>query len=65
MSHWKLSNISLSYTLPAALVRKARLSNVRVQFDVENAATIARKAARYMLAAYEAPNYVFGLYLDL
>ena len=66
MSHWSLSNISLSYTLPAAISRQAHLSNVRLQFDVENAATIAHgKAARFMLNAYEAPNYVFGLYLDL
>lgn len=66
MSHWTLSNISLAYTLPASLVRQAHLSSVRLQFDVENVATIAHsKAAHYMLDGYQAPNYVFGLYLDL
>ncbi|MGN1255426.1 MAG: SusC/RagA family TonB-linked outer membrane protein [Prevotella sp.] len=66
MSHWKLTNISLAYTLPAHISRQAHLSNVRLQFDMENVATLAHsKAARYMLSGYEAPNYVFGLYLDL
>ena len=66
MSHWKLSNISLSYTLPRQWVHLAHLSNVRLQLDVENVATIAKsKTAHYMLAGNQAPNYVFGLYLDL
>ena len=66
MSHWELSNISLSYTLPRQWVHLAHLSNVRLQLDVENVATIAKsKTAHYMLAGNQAPNYVFGLYLDL
>jgi hypothetical protein len=37
-----------------------------LQLDVENVATIAKsKTAHYMLAGNQAPNYVFGLYLDL
>lgn len=61
----RLANISLAYNIPAAWLRNVSLSSARVQFNVENAVTFARSAsAKYMLGGYEAPNYVFGLYLN-
>ena len=65
-SNLRLANISLAYNLPRQLSRKAALSNVRIQLNVENAFTLAKsKAAKYLLDGYSAPNYVLGLYLDL
>lgn len=61
----RLANISLAYNIPAVWLRNVSLSSARVQFNVENAVTFARCAsAKYMLGGYEAPNYVFGLYLN-
>jgi TonB-linked SusC/RagA family outer membrane protein len=61
-SNLRLANISLSYHVPAQWLRKVYLSNAKIQFNVENALTIAKsKAAKYMLGGYTSPNYVWGL----
>ena len=59
------NNISLSYKLPSVWVKKAGLSSAKLQFNVENAGTIAfDKDAGYMLGTKDKPNYVLGLYLN-
>ncbi|PWG81425.1 SusC/RagA family TonB-linked outer membrane protein [Pararcticibacter amylolyticus] len=64
-SNLRLRNISLAYNLPSGLVKQARLQNVRLQFNVENAFTIASgKTAKYLLNGYQTPNYVWGLYVN-
>lgn len=64
-SNIRIKNISLAYRLPAAWCKKAFLSGAKLQFNVENLATIAFDSkARYDLNAYNAPNYVWGLYLN-
>ena len=61
----RLANISLAYNLPNAWLRNISLSRARLQFNVENAVTFAKStSAKYLLGGYNAPNYVFGLYLD-
>lgn len=64
-SHWRLSNISLAYRLPRELVRKAHLSQARVQLNVENPALWAKSSqAKYQLGGYNATTYVLGVYLN-
>lgn len=64
-SNLRLRNISLAYRLPEAISKKAAMSNVRFQFNVENAFTLARsKAAKYLLNGYRTPNYVWGVYVN-
>lgn len=61
----RLRNISLAYRVPEKLARKAGLENIRFQFNVENALTIAKtKTAKYLLNGYLTPNYVWGVYLN-
>jgi len=62
----RLRNISLAYNLPSHLTRKAFIESARIQFNIENAFTIAAdKNAKYLLGGYDKPNYVCGLYLGL
>ena len=64
-SNLRLRNISLAYKVPQQLARKAGVENVRFQFNVENAFTIAQtKTAKYLLNGYLTPNYVWGVYLN-
>jgi len=60
----RLRNISLAYNLPSHIARRAFVESARLQFNVENAYTIAAdKKAKYLLGGYNRPNYVWGLYL--
>jgi hypothetical protein len=60
----RLRNISLAYHLPSHITRKTFVESARLQFNVENAFTIAAdKNAKYLLGGYNRPNYVWGLYL--
>jgi hypothetical protein len=60
----RLRNISLAYNLPSRITRRAFVQSARLQFNVENAYTIAAdKNAKYLLGGYTMPNYVWGLYL--
>ncbi|MOA24593.1 hypothetical protein D3C78_1452780 [compost metagenome] len=64
-SNIRLRNVSLAYRLPKALIKKANLENLRFQFNVENAFTIAEsKEAKYLLNGYRPANYVWGVYLN-
>jgi hypothetical protein len=60
----RLRNISLAYNLPSQIIRRAFVESARLQFNVENAYTMAAdKNAKYLLGGYNRPNYVWGLYL--
>ena len=64
-SNIRLNNISLAYRLPKALCQKAFLANAKIQFNVENVATIAfDNRAHYALGGKTQPNFVWGLYLN-
>lgn len=64
-SHLKLTNVSLAYHLPSSLIRKAYLTNARVQLNIENPVMWAKsKQAKYQLGGYNATTYVLGLYLN-
>lgn len=64
-SNIRLSNLSLSYRIPVTWCRKVFVKNARVQFNVENLCTFAKsKEAKYLLGGYNAPNLVWGLYLN-
>lgn len=64
-SNIRLRNISLAYSLPKTFARKVLLENVRFQFNVENALTIAKsKDAKYLLNGYRPANYVWGVYVN-
>ena len=59
------NNISLSYRVPNEWMKKVGLSAAKLQFNVENAGTIAfDKDAGYMLGTKDKPNYVLGLSLN-
>lgn len=60
----RMRNISLAYNLPSHLTKRAFVESARLQFNVENAFTIAAdKNAKYLLGGYNRPNFVGGLYL--
>ncbi|QDW27928.1 SusC/RagA family TonB-linked outer membrane protein [Pedobacter sp. KBS0701] len=64
-TNMRLRNISLAYNVPQLIAKKAGLSNIRFQFNVENAFTLAKsKTAKYLLNGYLTPNYVWGAYLN-
>jgi len=64
-SNIRLRNISLAYKLPQPIAKKAGMENIRFQFNVENAFTIAKSStAKYLLNGYMSPNYVWGVYLN-
>ncbi|SDG50772.1 TonB-linked outer membrane protein, SusC/RagA family [Pedobacter terrae] len=64
-SNMRLRNISLAYKVPQLVAKKAGMSNIRFQFNVENAFTLAKsKTAKYLLNGYLTPNYVLGAYLN-
>ena len=59
------NNFSLAYRMPVDWVKKIGLGGARLQFNIENMATIAfDKDAGYMLGTKDKPNYVLGLYLN-
>jgi TonB-linked outer membrane protein, SusC/RagA family len=61
----RLRNISLTYNLPAFIIKRAFIESARLQFNVENAFTIAAdKNAKYLLGGYNKPYYVWGIYLS-
>lgn len=64
-SNIRVDNLSLAYRLPADICRKLAMSAVKVQFNVENAATLAfDNRAHYALGGKVKPNFVWGIYLN-
>ena len=61
----KLSNISLSYHIPASVCRRLSMQNARVQVNVENPCMWTHTdQAKYQLGGYNATNYMVGLFLN-
>lgn len=64
-SYIKINNLSLSYRVPSEWAKKIGFDAARIQFNIENLATIAFDSkAGYMLGSKNKPNYVCGLYLN-
>ena len=64
-SHIKINNISLTYRMPDEWAKKIGFGGARIQFNIENLATIAFDSkAGYLLGSKDKPNYVCGLYLN-
>lgn len=64
-SNIRLSNIALSYSIPAGICSKAFLRNARIQLNIENLMTFAESTeAKYLLGGYNSANYVLGLHLN-
>ncbi|MBC5623629.1 SusC/RagA family TonB-linked outer membrane protein [Butyricimonas hominis] len=64
-SYIKINNLSLSYRVPVEWVKKIGLGAARVQFNIENLATLAfNSKAGVLLGSKNKPNYVCGLYLN-
>jgi TonB-linked SusC/RagA family outer membrane protein len=64
-SHIRLSNISLSYNVPANICKKILLRSARIQFNIENLVTFAKsEEAKYLLGGYNNPTFVWGLHLN-
>jgi TonB-linked SusC/RagA family outer membrane protein len=61
-SNVRLSNVSLAYQMPAALIKRVKLQEIRFNFNVENVFTVAKSSdAKYLLGGYQCPNFVFGV----
>ena len=61
-SNIRFHNISLSYMLPSAITRAAKMRLVKFRFSVENLATIAMDhKALYSIGGKEKPNFVWGI----
>lgn len=64
-SNIRLNNLSFAYRIPSSLCKKMFLSRAKVQFNVENVATLAFDSrAHYALDGKRTPNFVMGLYLN-
>lgn len=61
----RLRNLSLSYSIPKSITRKAYVSSARLMVGVENVFTVCRnKDVKYLLGGYDRPNYTFGININ-
>ncbi|MEN2402518.1 SusC/RagA family TonB-linked outer membrane protein [Flavobacterium sp. MC2016-06] len=61
-SNVKLSNVSLAYQMPSALMKKVRLDGIRFNLNAENVFTVAKsRDAKFLLGGYQSPSIVFGV----
>lgn len=64
-SNIKLRNISVAYRLPESICKRLMASSVKLQFNVENVATLAfDKKAHYVLGGKIKPNYVCSININ-
>ena len=64
-SNIRLSNISLAYQMPSAVVKRVQLQNVRFNLNAENVFTVAKsKDAKYLLNGFQSPSLVFGVNIN-
>lgn len=64
-SNIRLNNLSFAYRIPSSLCKKMFLSRAKVQFNIENVATLAFDSrAHYALGGKNTPNFVMGLFLN-
>lgn len=61
-SNVRLSNISLAYEMPDAIIKKVKLDGVRFNLNAENVYTFAKsRDAKYMLGGFISPSFVLGV----
>lgn len=61
-SNVRLSNVSLAYQMPSAIIKKVKLDGVRFNLNAENVYTFAKsRDAKYMLGGFTSPSFVFGV----
>jgi hypothetical protein len=64
-SNVRLSNVSLAYQMPADLIKRVKLQDVRFNFNVENVFTMSKsRDAKYLLGGFKSPNIVFGVNIN-
>ena len=59
-SYWRLKNVTLGYTLPQNLTRKAYIENLRIYFAAENLATITNFTGTGDPELVDAYNQAYG-----
>lgn len=61
-SNVRLSNISLSYQMPSALIKRVKLDGVRFNLNAENVYTFAKsRDAKFLLGGFQSPSLVLGV----
>ncbi|MFV8341988.1 SusC/RagA family TonB-linked outer membrane protein [Flavobacterium sp. XS2P39] len=61
-SNVRLSNVSLAYQLPSAIIKRVKLQDVRFNLNAENVFTVAKsRDAKYLLNGFQSPSLVFGV----
>ncbi|WP_343592148.1 SusC/RagA family TonB-linked outer membrane protein [Flavobacterium sp.] len=61
-SNVRLSNVSLAYQMPSAIIKKVKLDGVRFNLNAENVYTFAKsRDAKYMLGGFTSPSFVLGV----
>ncbi|MBW1654992.1 SusC/RagA family TonB-linked outer membrane protein [Flavobacterium quisquiliarum] len=61
-SNLRLSNVSLAYQMPSAIIKKVKLDGVRFNLNAENVYTFAKsRDAKYMLGGFTSPSFVLGV----
>lgn len=61
-SNVRLSNISLAYQMPSALIKKVNLDGIRFNLNAENVYTFAKsRDAKYLLNGFTSPSFVLGV----
>ncbi len=61
-SNLRLSNISLAYQMPSALIKKVKLDGIRFNLNAENVYTFAKsRDAKFILGGFTSPSFVLGV----
>jgi len=61
-SNVRLSNISLAYQMPSALMKKVKLDGIRFNLNAENVYTFAKsRDAKFILGGFTSPSFVLGV----
>jgi TonB-linked SusC/RagA family outer membrane protein len=61
-SNVRLSNISMAYQMPSALIKRVKLDGVRFNLNAENVYTFAKSTdAKYLLNGFQSPSFVLGV----
>lgn len=63
-SNIQINNISLAYQIPAKLTQRVLLGNAKLRFNIENLHMFSKdQTAKHIMGGFNAPNYVFELYV--
>ncbi|GAA4142206.1 TonB-dependent receptor [Flavobacterium chungbukense] len=64
-SNIRLSNVSLAYQMPSAIVKRVKLQDIRFNLNAENVFTVAKsRDAKYLLNGFQSPSLVFGVNIN-